>query len=356
MKKLDYILVGQGVAGSCMALKLMQQQKSFIVIDDNLHKASAVAAGIYNPVVLKRFAAVWNAADQIKLLKQVFGEFEQLLNKKYIFNFPVFRIFNDENEKKTWNKKANRDDLKDFLSTDFNQLNVYNQINQPLGSGEVKETGRIDLTNLLADFKTYLIQHKLCLNESFVYDDLIIADDKVVYNEIEADKIIFAEGYHIKQNPWFNQLPIIGVKGEVLNIKTNATLPDAVVKAKEFLMPLGNNQYFVGATYDRDYVNYEITEQAKNSLLNGVKQFITDNDITVVDQKASIRPTVKDRRPIIGAHPSYKNLICLNGMGTRGTMLAPAMVNNLYQHLEFGFPLDPEADINRYADLLNHEL
>jgi len=355
VKSIDYIIVGQGVAGSCMALKLMQENKSFIVIDDNLHKASAVAAGIYNPVVLKRFAAVWNAADQIKLLKQVFGEFEQLLNKQYIFQFPVYRIFNDENEKKTWTKKSNRDDLKEFLSIDFDQLNQYNQINQPLGSGEVKETGRIDLTNLLADFKVFLLENNLCLNETFNYDDLIISDDKVIYQNLEAGKIIFAEGYHIKQNPWFKQLPIIGVKGEVLNIKTNAILPNAVVKAKEFLMPLGKDTYFVGATYDRDHVNYEITKEAKGNLLNGVKQFI-NADVTIVDQKASIRPTVKDRRPIIGAHPIYKNLICLNGMGTRGTMLAPKMVNDLYIHLENNTPLDSEADINRYADLLTNEL
>ncbi|MBQ0147193.1 MAG: FAD-dependent oxidoreductase [Flavobacteriaceae bacterium] len=352
MKTVDYIIVGQGVAGSCMALQLLQNNKSFIIIDDNKHKASAIAAGIYNPVVLKRFAIVWNAKQQIKKLKNVFNSFEQLLNQKYVYEFPVFRIFNDENEKRTWNKKADREDLKDFLAKDFSRLNTFKNIHQPLGSGEVLETGRIDLSNLLPDFKQYLELKNHCLDESFNYNLLEIENNKVIYKDIEAKKIIFSEGYHIKENPWFGQLPIIGVKGEVLRVKTDAILPDAVVKAKEFLMPLGNKEFFVGATYDRDNVNYEITEEAKTNLLAGLKQFLED-DIQVVDHKASIRPTVSDRRPIIGAHPKFKNLICLNGMGTRGTMLAPVMVEELYNHLEFDTPIHPEADISRFYHLLN---
>ena len=355
MKTVDYIIVGQGVAGSCMALQLLENNKSFLVIDDNAHKASAIAAGIYNPVVLKRFAVVWNAQQQIQKLKKVFHSFEQLLNQKYDFEFPVYRIFNDENEKKTWHKKSNRDDLKDFLSQDFHALDGYDNISQPLGSGEVKHTGRIDLTNLLPDFKTYLIDNELCLNETFDYNALNISSDYVTYKNITASKIIFAEGYHIKQNPWFNQLPIIGVKGEVLRVQTEANLPEAVVKAKEFLMPLNNNEYFVGATYDRDNVNYEITAEARKNLISGLRQFLSD-EIDVVDQKASIRPTVSDRRPIIGSHPKYKHLICLNGMGTRGTMLAPVMVEELYQHLEHQQEITPEANISRFYTLINEEL
>jgi len=355
LKTVDYIIVGQGVAGSCMALKLLENNKTFIVIDDNAHKASAIAAGIYNPVVLKRFAIVWNAFYQIQLLRKVFFSFEQLLNQKYVFEFPVFRIFNDENEKKTWLKKSDRMDLTDFLSKDFTKLDSFNNINQPLGTGEVQHTGRVDLTKLLPDFKKYLIDKELCLDESFDYSQLLIEDNKVIYKGIEAKKIIFSEGFHIKQNPWFNQLPIIGVKGEVLRIKTEAELPDAVVKAKEFLMPLGNHEYFVGATYDRDNVDYEITGAAKENLETGLKQFLSD-DFEVVDQKASIRPTVSDRRPIIGAHPKYKSLICLNGMGTRGTMLAPAMVEELYNHLENGTLINKEADISRFYTLINDEL
>ena len=135
LKKVDYIIVGQGVAGTCMAMKLMQENKTFIVIDNHFHKASAIAAGIYNPVVLKRFSIVWNATKQINRLREVFGDFEKLLNKKYIYDFPVYRIFNDQQEKKTWLKKATtHPDLIDYLSIETEQLNQYNAIQNPIGS------------------------------------------------------------------------------------------------------------------------------------------------------------------------------------------------------------------------------
>ncbi|WP_312150273.1 FAD-dependent oxidoreductase, partial [Empedobacter sp.] len=120
-------------------------------------------------------------------------------------------------------------------------------------------------------------------------------------------------------------------------------------KGKEFLMPLENDQYFVGATYDRDHVNYKNTKDAKKYLVEGVQNFFKD-DFEVVEQHASIRPTVVDRRPIIGAHPTHQQLICLNGMGTRGTMLAPVMVDDLYEFLENNQPIDKEADIARFYD------
>ncbi|WP_313383970.1 FAD-binding oxidoreductase [Chishuiella sp.] len=351
MKKVDYIIVGQGIAGTCMALKLLKEKKSFFVIDNHFHKASAIAAGIYNPVVLKRFSIVWNAAKQIERLREVFTDFEQLLNKKYLYNFPVYRIFNDEQEKKTWLKKATtHPDLIDYLSTDTEQLNNFSSIKEPIGSGEVMHTGRVDLTNLLQDFKNYLDENNLFLDEKFDFDLLKITGDSTNYKDIEAERIIFSEGYNILNNPYFKTLPIIGVKGEVLKVKTNAVLPEAVVKGKEFLMPLEDGNYFVGATYDRDNVNYDNTTEAKDYLVNGVKQFLND-EVEVIEQKASIRPTVIDRRPIIGEHPTIKQLICLNGMGTRGTMLAPVMVDELYNFLEHNLPIDKEADIARFYNL-----
>lgn len=350
MRKVDYIIVGQGVAGSCMAMKLMKENKSFVIIDHHFHNASSIAGGIFNPVVLKRFSIVWNASKQIERLKEVFNDFEKLLDKKYIYNFPVYRIFNDEQEKKTWLKKANsHPDLIDYLSIDTEQLNDFSSIDSPIGSGEVLHTGRIDLTNLIKDFKNYLSTNNLFIEEEFDFNSLKLDDNKTSYKNIEADKIIFAEGFNILKNPYFKNLPIIGVKGEVLKVKTTATLPTAVVKGKEFLMPLNNNEYFVGATYDRDHVNYDNTEEAKEYLTKGVQQFLK-SELEVLEQHASIRPTVVDRRPIIGAHPEYKQLICLNGMGTRGTMLAPVMVDELYDFLERNEPIQKEANIARFYD------
>ncbi len=115
----DYILVGQGVAGSCFALKLLQEKKSFLVIDENKNKASSIAVGIYNPVVLKRFSLIWNAEEQLRLMFDYFHSFENLLNEKFIEEIPTYRIFKNLDEIKTWQKKAAQPDLLPYLNPEI---------------------------------------------------------------------------------------------------------------------------------------------------------------------------------------------------------------------------------------------
>lgn len=348
MKEVEYLIVGLGVAGSCFVKKLIENEHSFLVINQDFHRASTVAAGLYNPVVLKRFSLVWDAPNQLSKMKETFGFFENLLAKKYIEELPVYRIFNDEQEQKTWDKKAkSHPDLINFLSTDYQNLDQYRTIKQDFGSGEVLHTGRINLRELIPDLEEYLIKNNQLIKSIFDYNELQIENDFVIYQNIKAKQIIFCEGYHILENPFFKEMPIIGVKGEVLTVETSANLPKAVVKGKEFVFPLNENNYFVGATYDRDQLDYEETAQAKDELLSGISKFLSA-DFVVKDQKASIRPTVKDRRPIIGAHKTYRTVFCLNGMGTRGTMLAPDMAEQLYCLIEKNEAVNKEADVNRF--------
>jgi glycine oxidase len=51
----DYIIIGCGLAGVALCEKLRGEGKSFIVYDNNSQQSSIVAAGLYNPVILKRF-------------------------------------------------------------------------------------------------------------------------------------------------------------------------------------------------------------------------------------------------------------------------------------------------------------
>jgi len=74
-------------------------------------------------------------------------------------------------------------------------------------------------------------------------------------------------------------------------------------------------------------------------------------DFEVIDHLAGVRPTVKDRRPMVGTHPKFANLHVLNGLGTRGVMLAPAMAKSLFENIENQIPLEKEIDIKRFKKL-----
>jgi len=82
-------------------------------------------------------------------------------------------------------------------------------------------------------------------------------------------------------------------------------------------------------------------------LLDKLNTFIRC-DYEVVDQVAGIRPTVADRRPLLGRHPRHQNLYVLNGFGSHGVMVAPYAAHQLYNFIEKGVPLDSDVDIARF--------
>lgn len=343
----DYLIVGQGVAGSCFALKLLREGVSFVIIDENKNKASSVAVGIYNPVVLKRFSLIWNAQIQLDLMHEYFSEFGKLLNQNYIDEFPTRRIIKDENEIHAWSKKANHPDLKDFLYDKIQTLS-HPDFETPLGYGEVKQTGRIDLGNCLNDFRNYLVENNLYKNEKFEHSELIHSDSEIQYKEFKVKKVVFCDGFGVTENPFFNFIPVIGVKGEVLKIKTENEIPKAIWKAHNFLMPIDGKICVTASTYDRDDLISVPTEKGKEEMIQHLKSFYKGN-FEILEQTAGIRPTIIDRRPVVGAHPEYENILILNGMGTRGTLLGPAMAEELFNFIEKKQPIDKEADISRFT-------
>ena len=147
-------------------------------------------------------------------------------------------------------------------------------------------------------------------------------------------------------NPFFNDLPLDGAKGELLIIKTLELDLDVVVNTSIFILPLGNYLYKVGATYNWTDKSNTPTPEGKQELLYKLNEILSCN-FEVIKHYAGVRPTVKDRKPLIGTHPNHSALHVLNGLGTRGVMLGPTMAKVLFENIEFGKPINPEIDIKR---------
>lgn len=349
-KTIDYLIVGQGVAGSCFALKLLKENKTFVIIDGQKNCASRIAVGVYNPVVLKRFSLIWHAAIQLKWMKAYFQCFEELLGEPLITDMPTYRIFYDENEVKTWLKKSNRKDLQPYLNSKIVAQASNPLIHSKFGLGEVMQTGRINLKKCLEKFETYLLNNGNLIHDNFDFEQLTVTDSQVQYKDITANRIVFCEGYGIKSNPYFNYLPIIGVKGEVLKITTETALPNGIWKGKNFLLPIEGNLNYTASTYNREDLTYLPTEQGKNEMLAMLEEIYLGK-YQVIEHTAGIRPTVIDRRPIVGSHPKYANLYVFNGMGTRGTLLAPQMSEFLYDQIEKNIEIEMDANVRRFDGL-----
>lgn len=344
--KVDYIIVGCGLAGITFCEQLRANNKSFLVFDDASQQSSSVAGGLYNPVVLKRFTPVWKSKEQLKLALPVYQNIEKELNIKLDYKLPVLRLFNSIEEQNNWFAASDKIYLTDWLSTEIiNNNNQY--LEADFGFGEVLNTGRIDTPLLIKSYKKYLDDRELIFSDSFSHMELKYHDNSIIYKDIKAKNIVFAEGFGIKQNPFFEHLPLNGTKGELLTIHAPELKINFVLKSSVFLIPFGKDTYIVGATYNWDEKTNSITQEAREELLKKLKTFLKC-DFKVVDQVAGIRPTVNDRRPLVGAHNDHENMFILNGLGTRGVMIAPYASKQLYNFIENKTPLDKEIDIKRF--------
>lgn len=346
---LDYIIVGSGLAGIAFAETLLQYDKSFLVFDNNSQDSTKIAGGLYNPVILKRFSQVWDANSQLATAHKFYSEVEHKLKVQLDFQMPIYRKFFSAEEQNNWFAAADKPNLAPFLSTKIIHKK-YNAIDSPFGYGEVLHTGYVDTLILLTNYQQYLKSLELFDENAFNYNKLTLFDDHVEYESLKAKHIVFAEGFGMHSNPFFKYLPLDGTKGEILIIKATELDLDVILNTSVFILPLGNNLYKVGATYNWDDKTNKITEEGKQELVDRIKE-ILNCDFEIVDHFAGVRPTVKDRKPLLGTHPVHKNIHILNGLGTRGVMLAPAMALDLYNFIENDKPLEKAIDIKRYASL-----
>ena len=340
MKNVDYIIVGDGYAALFFAHQLIKNNKSFYLFSEGKKSASMVSAGIINPAVLKRFTTFWLAQEQIDSLKKTLSEIEGYTHKNYLIEKPILRVFHDEKEKELWLKKSNEIS---FLSKDFIKIN---SIKNPFGCGKVNHSARLNVRDFFTDLMNYLEQNSHLIKEKFDYK--LVKTENSTYKNIQFKNIIFAEGMAVKENPYFSEIPVEANKGHHLEVKLSEKIEeDFTIKKKHFIFPLNENTYYYGGTYDREQTHHKIDDSAVEKLTNALAEFYP-NDFEVTQVKFGFRPTVKDRRPIVGAHSEFKNFYVFNGLGARGILNGNYFAINLYNHLENGEEIHPEVDLKRF--------
>ena len=344
---LDYLIIGSGLAGISFSEMALQNGKSILVMDNSSQNSSKIAAGLYNPVILKRFSEVGQAKEHLLVMKEFFSVLEKKLNSQVDFKMPILRKFFSIEEQNNWFAASDKVNIGPYLSTRL-ITKKYESIDSPFGYGEVLQTGYVDTALLLEKYKNYLITNQLFLKESFDYGLLQEETDGIRYKDIQARHIIFAEGFGMHANPYFQHLPLDGTKGELLIIKAPLLDLDVILNTSLYILPLGNDLFKIGATYNWDDKTALPTEAGKNELVQRIKEIITC-DFEIMEHHAGVRPTVKDRKPLIGTYEHHNSIHILNGLGTRGVMLGPAMAKALFENIEYQKPLDRFVDIKRFA-------
>jgi glycine oxidase len=341
----SYIIVGAGLSGICVATELIKKGAKVTLIDNGINHSSAIAAGMINPLVFRRMTKSWRVDDFIPYLKSFYREMEQETESSFFHSVPVRRLFSSEQERDFWLKKQEREDFHPYMHKVTDDDFAYTGGKNPFGSGRVKETYCIEVGPFLASMKRWIETKGSILNEEF--DATLL--EGTTYKDTLYDDVVFCQGYLNKGNKWFGDIPLDQTKGETLTIRSNDLPENVSLNRKCFMLPKGDHQFKIGSTYGWSDPTTHITEEAKKEILHNLS-FIIDEQVTVVNQEAGVRPTTRDRRPLLGTHQELTHYHLFNGLGAKGYMLAPLIAKEFVEYLVDGVELEKEVNISRYWD------
>ncbi|WP_235295938.1 NAD(P)/FAD-dependent oxidoreductase [Portibacter marinus] len=348
---LDVLVVGQGIAGSLIALQCIKRNLSFYVIDaPEKSRASKVAAGIINPITGRKYVKTWMYEELQKEFVSMYRWTEDLLSGEYLNEREIYRTIPTVKDQNQWDARLLEKGASPFMQTAEDAGDFEGKLFDRQGFGLVNGY-QLRMDQLIKDLRKYLEERKYYSSEIFDHASLEINEKAVRYKKWITAHVIFCEGHAVSQNPFFNELPFAPAKGELLLVRIPNFQTDHILKDQLFFVPLERDIFWVGASYAWDEFSDQPTGEKEKWLIEGIEK-VLNVPYEIIDHKAGIRPATKYRKPFIGSHSAYPSLHLFNGLGTKGASLGPYFAKALMASVFDQKTLHPEVDIQRFDNVL----
>lgn len=349
MQTIEFLVVGQGLAGTMVSWFLERAGRSFLVVDQPLSgRASEVSAGIINPITGRRFTKSWLIDELLPFARATYREIEREMGISLWSERRILRALTSVFSENEWHQKCAVGNYGRYMSSALESRAELVHFKEPVGWGETLHAAQVDLPALLSAYRLHLANKGRLLAEIFRYESLLLDGDQCTYGDVKTRHVIFCEGFRGRENPWFSFLPHAPTKGDLLLVRLPAWQLEKMIKYGLMIAPLREpGTYWVGATTDRHFQHLLPEREAEEKMVAQLRA-VLKVPFEVIAHLSGVRPTVKGYRPFVGRHPKHPNLIVFNGLGMKGTSLAPYFAHQLVDHLLRGLPLHPAVSIERF--------
>ncbi|MEO8588181.1 MAG: FAD-dependent oxidoreductase [Flavobacteriales bacterium] len=337
----DVIIIGQGLAGTVLSETLVRRGLRVMMFDTPRDgRASWVANGIVNPIVLRRTVLTWRASEMLAVAGAFYRELELRYDTTFWHPLPLVELFPTAQEAGIWQLRMKDPELARFLGRGPINDPALAELPQPYGYGVVQRSAWLDVKALLLAHRERWLAAGGLEERAVTEDAVVRRPDGVELHGRYAQLLIACTG------PFATVPGLTPVRGEGLTVRIPGFISRAMVHRGVFILPLGDERYYVGATFAWDDVWSGPTAEGKRSLLDRLER-VVKVPIEVLEHWAGVRPAAKDRRPILGRTAPHEAV--LNGLGSRGVMLSPWCAQHLAEHVLDGSPIDPEVDVARFT-------
>lgn len=348
-----FLIVGCGISGLAFSWHLKKANINFTILDPcESHSASLHAGSLINPITGRKFQLQWNIQSLREKAITFYSELEEFLADSIFKNVEILKIFGNSDSERLWQSEKLNPQIIPFINETYPENLYASSINASSGVFIIKQVLQIHAEKLILDYREKLLQQTILIKKSFDQEKLKINKGKFLYEGSQYSHIVFCNGLAALQSEYFHWLPFKPAKGEHLIIEVKNLAQQFILHKGIFLIPKEENIFWAGATNTWNDLKTNPTYEGKMELENQLKALLKI-PFKIIEHKAAIRPTMKDRTPVVGEHPKIKNMFILNGMGTKGMSLAPFYAELLLQHILTKSPLPQEANVLRFAQLIN---
>ena len=322
----DYIIVGFGLAGAILAFKCWKKNKSFVIYDSP-HSASAgsISSGLINPITGRRFVKSWQYDQLVTTLIKTYSQIEQEFDVELLSEITIQRSLFTIKDENLWTTISQNEPKYCLFNDDDSPWDTI--VKHSHSKGIIKGY-QLNAPFLLDTLATHFVDN--IVNENLDHEALTINSTGVSYHNLSAQKLIFCEGWHASNNPFFQSIEFEPAKGEVLIVRIPGFESTRILKDKVFLVHMENDLYWVGSTYEWTDLNDKPTKEKREEIETILKNLL-NVPFEVIDQLAGVRPSIKQRRPVAIVHPEHPSLLFFNGLGTKGASLAPYFANKIME-------------------------
>jgi len=347
LENYDVILVGQGLAGSCLAWRLLERNQRILVIDrDEAVTSSKIAAGLMTPIVGQRFTLIWRFSEFHDAALPFYRGLEDRCGSQLLRSRHYVRVFRNEQERDRCETRLPEMPAAlgaRLLPAGADELG---SCHAPLGGFYLPEVMQLDAAAFLQVTRDHLEKQSSFRTGELRRDEPMQNDDDGVSLPrlgVRASRVIYCGGADDRFVPRFTALKFLPAKGEILSVRTSVSRADTILSSGIWLAPSSLNTYRLGATYDSQNLNQHPTEGGRKWLLGRLGELVSDTVVDVVEHQAAVRPALDDQKPILGMCPQELRVGIFNGLGSKGSLQAPWLAEHFVSHLLDGTPLMPEV-------------
>ena len=321
----EILIVGQGLAGTVLGWSLDRAGIDWRMIDaGHEYAASRVAAGVINPVTGLRWVKTWKVDELWPEAKQFYQEIGEDLGVSLWREMKVRRYWRTDKQERVLRHKMERGVLEPYIESIDHERCV------------IAPVGRVDVDAMLTS-----AQHRWLAEGR-------LKEGRFDWKSLEVDRdtlVIDCTGAAARVGP-FSDWQFAISKGEVLRVATANLQPNLILHRGHWVLPVENEDAWLGATHEPGIDDVEPTVAARDVLLATAEK-LTGETFTPTAHLVGQRLASRDMHPVVGRHPDAPNRGILSALGSKGVLYAPWLARQWVEHLNAGNDFDPSADIVR---------